>query len=121
VLPGAVFIDNDGSVLRGRDAIVHGWSAIIRGDGVKLDWRPSSVVLTADARIAVSRGPYWVTITKGDAPRFAAGTFQSIWVKDRDGAWRVAVDGGTAPPKPVTEDEARRLSTEPAPRCKGGT
>ncbi len=49
VHPGAVFVEGDGSVLRGRDAVVTSWASIIRGDDVHLEWYPTSVIQTGAA------------------------------------------------------------------------
>lgn len=118
VHPGAVFVEGDGSVLRGRDAVVTGWASIIRGDNVHLEWYPTSVIQTGAKDVALSRGPYWVEVTKPDAKqRFLAGTFQSVWVRDADGTWRVLIDGGTPPPAPATEADVARLKSAMPARC----
>lgn len=117
VHPGAVFVEGDGSVLHGRDAVVTSWASIIRGDDVHLEWYPTSVIQTGAQDVAISRGPYWVEVTKPDAKqRFLTGVFQSIWVRDTDGVWRVLVDGGTPPPTPATEPDIARLRSAIA-RC----
>jgi uncharacterized protein (TIGR02246 family) len=122
VLPGALFLQGDGSVLRGRDAVVEGWKGIIRGEGVRLEWHPTSVIVTGDPRVALSRGPYWYEVTKPDAKhRFMRGLYQSTWVRDTDGAWRVTIDGGTPPPAPATEEDIQKLKESLAARCPGGT
>ena len=92
VHPGAVFVDSEG-IAQGRDAIAKGWASIVRGDALHLGWRPASVVVTGDPRVALSRGPYWLVIAKpGETPRYMTGTYQSVWVKGR--RWRVARAGG---------------------------
>jgi uncharacterized protein (TIGR02246 family) len=122
VLPGALFLEGDGKVLRGRDAIVEGWKAIIRGEGIRLEWHPTSVIVTGDPRVALSRGPYWYEVTKPDAKhRFMRGLYQSTWVRDGDGVWRVAIDGGTPPPAPATEEEIQKLRDSLSTRCPTGS
>ncbi len=118
VHPGAVFVEGDGSVLHGRDAVVTSWASIIRGDDVHLEWYPTSVIQTGAQDVAISRGPYWVEVTKPEAKqRFLTGVFQSIWVRDTDRIWRVLVDGGTPPPSPATEADIARLRSAMSPRC----
>jgi ketosteroid isomerase-like protein len=122
VHPGAAFVEGDGSVLRGRDAVSTSWAPIVRGDDLHLEWYPTSVIQTGARDIAISRGPYWVEVTKPDAKqRFLAGVFQSIWVRDTDGAWRVLVDGGTPSPRPATEADIARLKSAIPAGCPRGS
>ncbi len=118
--PRAVFVDGDGSYLRGREAVEVAWRTIVGGQKVRLAWHPAAVALTGDGTTAISRGPYVFEDLSPDAKqRFRKGTFQSIWARDTDGVWRVTVDGGTPPPVPATDEEARKLLAEmrvPCPR-----
>jgi ketosteroid isomerase-like protein len=118
VHPGAVFVERD-ALQQGRDAVVKSWGDLIRGDAMRLDWHPTSVVLTGDPRVALSRGPYWIEVTKPDAKeRFLTGAFQSVWLKDDDGVWRVAIDGGPAPPPvPATEADVAKIKASLPTRC----
>ena len=118
VHPGAVFVQGDGTLLRGRDAIATDWDRIIRGDGLRLEWHPTSVVQTGAPGVALSRGPYWIEFTKPDAKqRFVTGAFQSTWVLDADGVWRVLIDGGTPPPTPATEEQVESLKATLPQQC----
>lgn len=117
VHPGAVFVDQQGAS-QGREAIVRDWAGIVRGDTVHLGWHPTSVVLTGDPRVALSRGPYWLEVAKpGEPVRHLTGVFQSVWTQDTDGAWRVLVDGGTPPPKETTPEEIERLKASLPAKC----
>ena len=114
----AVFVDGDGSYIRGREAVVASWRPIIAGQKVRLVWHPAAVALTGNGTTAISRGPYVLESLRPDAKqRFSKGAFQSIWVRDDDGVWRVAVDGGTAAPVPATDEEARKLEAEMRVQC----
>jgi ketosteroid isomerase-like protein len=98
--PGAVFL-GAGAPARGRDAVVASWSRIVRGDGVRLRWRAGDVVIGGDPSIAYSTGPsYFESLAPVDPakprPRYTLNNFFSVWVKDRDGRWRVMYDGGVA-------------------------
>jgi ketosteroid isomerase-like protein len=117
VLSGAVFYDTAGGVTRGREAIVGGWTSIIAGEKSAFDWHPTSVYLTSDRHVAVSRGPYWIESKNPDAKvKIYAGTYQSTWVLDTDGVWRVAIDGGI-PPAPITDDELQKLKASIPATC----
>jgi uncharacterized protein (TIGR02246 family) len=114
VQPRAVFAGD--TILRGRDAVVKGWTPIVKGEGVSLVWHPTSADLV-DGRVAVTRGPFWLTLTKpGQEPVYRVGTFQSTWLRGDDGAWRVAIDGGT-PPTPATLDDVKKLEASVSLAC----
>ena len=120
VHPNAVFIDDGGALTRGRDAVVESWKGLLRGEAVHLDWHPTTVLLTGDGHTALSRGPYWVEIAKPGAPRrLLAGTFQSVWVLDGDGTWRVAIDGGTAAASATTDEALQKIKAGIPARCPG--
>jgi ketosteroid isomerase-like protein len=115
VLEGAVFVGD--TTLRGRAAVVKGWATLLQGEKLRLAWRPAEVVVTSDPHVAMSRGPVWIEIDKpGAPPKRLLGSYQSTWVLDRDGVWRVAVDGGKDP-KEVTEDELQKSKNSSPATC----
>jgi hypothetical protein len=58
----------------------------------------------------MTRGPYWIEVAGANGTkRFLTGTFQSVWVRDVDGVWRVAIDGGTAEPAEAKPEDIERL------------
>ena len=115
--PDAVFLD--GSVpRRGRAAVVEGWTPIIAGNDAALRWKANEVVISADAQIAYSRGPYSVEQRAADAkPRFQVGTFSSVWVKGTDGVWRVLYDGAVGARNVDTREELDRFMARATPKC----
>jgi uncharacterized protein (TIGR02246 family) len=118
VHPKAVFVEGDGTYLRGREAVEVAWRAIVQGEKLRLVWHPAAVALTGDGNVAVSRGSYVFEDLRPDAKqRFRTGTFQSTWVRETDGVWRVTIDGGTPPPAPATEEEAKKLLAEMRVQC----
>ena len=118
VHPEAMFVDGEKDALRGRDTIARAWSSVVRGEPVKLAWHPTSVVVAPHAATAVSRGPYVITdLRAGAESPYKRGIFQSVWVRDTDGAWRILIDGGTAAPVPITKDEADKFDAELRAPC----
>ena len=114
----AIFVEGDGSFLRGKETVASSWASIIDGKTLRLAWHPAAVAVGADGNSAISRGPYVFEDLRPEAKqRYRTGTFQSIWVRDTDGAWRVFVDGGTPPPAPATEAEAKKLEAEMRRPC----
>jgi len=120
VQEGALFLEGEGGVLRGRAAIVKGWEAILRGEALQLEWHPTSVLVTGDPHVALSRGRAWATVTRpGGPPKLVAGVFQSVWVLDPDGVWRVVLDGGPPPPREVTPAELQQIRESIPRACPG--
>jgi ketosteroid isomerase-like protein len=69
----------------------------------RLVWGPSAGAVAASGDLGVTTGPWTVTnADKPDAPpRY--GHFLSVWQRQRDGAWKVAVDIGIAHPLPSAD------------------
>jgi ketosteroid isomerase-like protein len=77
--------------LRGKDAVVKGWSRLFEGPA-PFSWGPERVEVTADGKLGLSTGPIYDTSGKH------TGDYSSIWQKQSDGSWKVIFDGpGSAP------------------------
>jgi ketosteroid isomerase-like protein len=85
----AVFLGQ--TALRGRDAVVAGWSVLFQGEAAPFSWKPEVVEVLDSGGLALSSGP--VLDAKGER----VGTFQSIWRLEPDGRWRVVFDKGCPP------------------------
>jgi ketosteroid isomerase-like protein len=121
VQEGAVFVTGD-SFLRGRDAILKEWRPLLAGDRLHIGWYPTTVIVTGDSHVALSRGPFWLVVQNPDgSSKFLTGIFQSVWVKDADGAWRVTIDGGTAPPSEASEPDVQKLKAAAPSACPPGS
>ncbi|HXC17298.1 MAG TPA: DUF4440 domain-containing protein [Holophagaceae bacterium] len=73
-------------------------------DPASLSWRPTWVGLSASGDLAYSTGPWEYRATKDAAP-IVQGHFLSLWAKQADGTWKVALDCGVAHaarPEPAT-------------------
>jgi ketosteroid isomerase-like protein len=120
VHPGAVFVNGNQAPSRGRAKILEDWAPIIEGKDIHLGWYPGFVAIGGDDHLAISRGPYWIENpdpTVDPAKRYRVGNFQSIWVRDKDGQWRVFVDGGTGPSRPSSAEEVAALKAQLPPEC----
>ena len=118
--PGATFVEGD-TVLRGPAAVTSAWKELLLGEKVRIDWHPSTVVLSGDQRLALSRGPYLIERMKeGANPRFLTGTYQSVWQLGDDGVWRVTVDGGTPAPATATDEDVVKVRAAFLARCPTG-
>ncbi|MGB3747672.1 MAG: nuclear transport factor 2 family protein [Rhodanobacter sp.] len=92
--------------VRGPQAIVRHWTAILAGKAVRLDWYPQHVIASADGTLATSSGPYLFENRAGNAgSRYTIGHFSTTWRRGPDGVWRVAFDGGDSG-RPASNQEA---------------
>lgn len=78
-------------------------------DGSLLTWRPDRVGVSDAGDLAFSTGP-WEFRPSRDAKPIATGHFLSIWRKQKDGVWRVEVDGGVSHPAAAEGSDADLLS-----------
>jgi ketosteroid isomerase-like protein len=76
------------NVLRGRAAVVEGWSAFFKEPAAPFSWEPESVEVLDSGTLALSSGP--VRNPQGEV----VATFNSIWRLEIDGKWRVIFDKG---------------------------
>ena len=111
--PDARFIS--GTVARGRTEIGEAWAATFAEDGPTMRWRPAYVEVSADGKIALSRGPYRsTTVTAGGEINHSWGHFVSTWRRNKDGVWQVMFDSGGDAGMEPTPAEIEILESEPA-------
>jgi len=73
--------------LRGKQAVVGGWSRFFEGPVAPFSWGPERVEVTADGKLGVSTGPVY------DPKGNYISDFSSIWQKQADGSWKIIFDG----------------------------
>jgi ketosteroid isomerase-like protein len=76
------------TVLRGREAVVAGWTRFFEGAAAPFSWEPATVEVLDSGTLALSSGPVH------DPTGRQIGTFNSIWRRESDGRWRVVFDKG---------------------------
>lgn len=117
------FIDDDArfvgvGVLHGPSAVAEGWQAFFEDDGPAIEWRPQFVEVLDDGQLALSRGPYRVTVKGEDGSESERwGTFNSVWRRQPDGVWKVVFDAGSPAAEPPAEDLRALLDAETDRRC----
>ena len=84
--PDAVFIDDP--VARGPAAIVAAWRGYFASDQAPFSWLPEVVEVLESGHLALTSGPVY---SPGGA---RIGTFNSVWRRERGGAWRIVLDHG---------------------------
>ncbi|MGH9580966.1 MAG: YybH family protein, partial [Terriglobales bacterium] len=68
-------------------------------DPGRLSWEPSYAEVSQAGDLGFTTGPYEYRGV-GEKPRVGYGHFVSVWKKQADGTWRVAIDFGSPHPKP---------------------
>jgi ketosteroid isomerase-like protein len=91
----ALFVD--ATVLRGREAVAEAWKPLFEGAEAPFSWEPERVEVIGSGTLAISTGP----VRNADGERI--GTFNSTWRLEDDGEWRVVIDIGCPPCRPVGE------------------
>lgn len=87
VADDAIFLSGDES-LRGREAIVSGWSSYFEKTDAPFSWQPDRVEVLESGELALSTGPVF-----GPSGNQVA-TFTSIWRREPSGTWRIVFDRG---------------------------
>ena len=89
----AQFIQRNGAVLNGRQAVIDRWGEMFKMKSAPFSWRPEHVAVTDNGRLGWSSGPVF------DEQGMQIGVYTSIWEKQVDGSWKIKFDGpGTPPP-----------------------
>lgn len=82
----AVFFGEDGP-MRGRDAVAAGWRPLFEGPA-PFSWEPDLVEVLESGTLALSSG-----VVRNPAGEVVA-RFNSIWLQEEPGVWRVVFDRG---------------------------
>jgi len=78
----------DGKWIHGKDAVRDLWSKMLADPNFKLNWTAESVEVSKDGALGYTRGTFQGS--QGSTP--LAGSYTTVWKKDKDKKWRVAVD-----------------------------
>lgn len=85
--------------IRGRDAVMKDWSDFFDPNGPSLTWTPTQAGVVGGGDLGYSTGR---SVLKGkDAVGNAVerhAEYLTVWRKQKDGAWRVVFDTGSALP-----------------------
>jgi ketosteroid isomerase-like protein len=97
---------DDGIVFRPGPVKGKEWLADRPGMANALAWEPGYVEVSRSGDLGLSTGPWEIREGGPDGPPVAYGNYVTVWRKQPDGTWKVAIDHGTsnpAPPKRVGE------------------
>jgi len=86
----AVFM-GEGPALRGRQAVAAGWKRLYDAPRAPFSWEPEAVEVLESGTLALNTGPV------RDPQGKRVGTFNSIWRREANGAWKIVFDKGCPP------------------------
>jgi len=82
-----IFMSN-GRVTRGAKQVAERWRGYFDSPKAPFSWAPETVEVLDSGTLAMSSGP----VRDPDGKRI--GTFNSVWRRERDGAWKIVLDNG---------------------------
>jgi len=77
--------------LAGKQAIVERWSRFFSSPTAPFSWGPDRVAVNASGSVGETAGPVY------DADGHHIGNFNSVWLRQPDGTWKVLFDGPGSP------------------------
>ena len=86
----AIFWGGKGA-LHGKTAVVADWKRFFDGASAPFSWVPAEVEVLPSGTLGFTSGP--VFDPKGNR----IGTFNSVWQRQPDGAWKIVFDKGCPP------------------------
>ena len=86
--------------LAGKPAIVERWSRFFSSPIAPFSWGPDRVAVNAGGTVGETSGPVY------DADGHHIGNFNSVWLRQPDGSWKVLFDGPGSPAAVFAADAA---------------
>jgi ketosteroid isomerase-like protein len=90
VLDDASFL-SAGRTLAGKAAVEERWSRLLSAPRAPFSWGPERIAVNAAGTVGLSTGPVF------DENGAHVGNFSSVWLKQKDGSWRILFDGPGSP------------------------
>jgi len=90
----AYMCDLTGKWMHGKDTIKADWTKPLADPSFKLSWTVESADVSKSGDLGYTRGSF---AGSGGSDTFS-GSYTTVWRKDKDGKWRVAVDIASAAP-----------------------
>lgn len=94
----AVFLSPP-TIMRGPAEVMARWSKYLEPKVAPFSWKPEHVAVTAAGTIGFSTGPVF------DAKGTQIAVYTSVWIKQKDGSWKILFDGPgceVPPPAPAS-------------------
>lgn len=90
----AYMCDLSGKWMHGKDAIKADWTKALADPTFKLSWTVESAEVSKAGDMGYTRGSF----LGGQGNDTFSGSYATVWKKDKDSKWRVAVDIASAAP-----------------------
>jgi ketosteroid isomerase-like protein len=105
VLDDARFQFADAPPTYGIDQIRPVIEQMVGAPGFSLKWAPTAAEVSSSADLGYTVGAYELSMEVEGKPMIVKGHYVTIWKKQEDGSWKVAVDAGgpSEPPAPSEE------------------
>ena len=87
----ATLMPDDAPLARG-DAIRTTWEQLISMPGFDLEWRATSARVAEAGDMGYTVGTYELTVEQDGVSMVTVGKYVTLWEKQADGSWKVAVD-----------------------------
>lgn len=91
----AYMCDLSGRWMHDKDTIRSDWTKTLADQTFKLSWTIESAEVSKDGLMGYTRGSFQA----GQGGAAFSGSYTTVWHKDKDGKWRVAVDIASAAPQ----------------------
>jgi len=91
----AYMCDLSGKWMHGKDAIKADWTKALADPTFKLSWTVDTADVSKDGNMGYTRGSF----QGGQGNTSFSGSYATVWHKEKDGKWRVAVDIASAAPQ----------------------
>jgi uncharacterized protein (TIGR02246 family) len=89
----AVFLTDKGAMVNGKNSIRMAWKDLVDPGAPKLTFATTYVEVARSGDMAYEYGTYkLVTEVKKGKPKEEKGKYATVWKKQRDGGWKVALD-----------------------------
>jgi ketosteroid isomerase-like protein len=79
------------TVFHGKAEVVSGWKRFFDGPAAPFSWQPAEVEVLPSGSLGFTSGPVF------DPRGNRIGTFNSVWQRQKNGAWRIIFDKGCPP------------------------
>ena len=97
-----------GEMSTGKPAFRELWAPLFKDPTVSISWAPVVAKASQSGDMGYTTGMYEIRGTGEDGtPKIRRGSYVTIWTKQPDGSWKVALDmGAPIPPKPAAQPAA---------------
>ncbi len=97
-----------GEMSTGKPAFRELWAPLFKDPSVSISWAPVVAEASQSGDMGYTTGMYEIRRVGDDAtPKVRRGSYVTIWTKQPDGSWKVALDmGAPIPPKPPAQPAA---------------